>query len=76
MSLSYYILLSIGTLGVTEPIIYMLTEWQYKKNPELEKSSWFEVRSVIFRFKYAKAVYIAVGVICLVAAVRIKNYQL
>lgn len=71
MTLLFYVLLSVGIVGITDPIVYMLTGWKYKKYPELEKSNWFEVQSVVFRFKYAKAVYIAVGVICLAAAVRI-----
>ena len=73
MTLLFYVLLTVGLAGVADPVVYMLAELRYKKNSELEKSNWFEVQSVVFRFKYAKAVYIAVGVICLAAAVMIHN---
>lgn len=62
-------LVAIGIVSLVQPFTYMFLELWYRKNPDAEKTNSFELLDAVFRHKYTKAIYIAVGVICFIAAV-------
>ena len=72
MEILFYILLVLGIVAIMDSLAYMIAENWYKKNPESEKSYRFELLDVVFRHRYAKAIYIAAGVILIAAAVVIR----
>lgn len=69
MEILFYILLVLGIVVIMDSLAYMIAENWYKKNPESEKSYRFELLDVVFRHRYAKAIYIAAGVILIAAAI-------
>ena len=44
---------------------------RYRKNPEAEKENSFELLDAIFRRKYTKAIFIAAGIVCFIAAITV-----
>lgn len=64
-------LLAVGTVTLTEPLAYMFAERRYRKNPEAEKDNSFELLDAIFRRKYTKAIFIAAGIVCFIAAITV-----
>ena len=72
MEILFYILLVLGIVAIMDSLAYMIVENWYKKNPESEKSYRFELLDVVFRHRYAKAIYIAAGVILIAAAIVIR----
>jgi len=72
MRILFYVLLALGIAAITDSLVYIIAEQYYEKNPETEKSYRFELLDVVFRHKYAKAIYIAAGVIFISAAVLIR----
>lgn len=73
MTFLFYLLIAVGIKALVDPFAYMIAERSYRKNPEAEKSNQFELLDVVFRHKYAKAIYIAVGIICFAAAIIVFN---
>ena len=72
MEILFYILLVLGIVAIMDSLAYMIAVNWYKKNPESEKSYRFELLDVVFRHRYAKAIYIAARVILIAAAVVIR----
>lgn len=69
LEILFYILLVLGVIAIMDLLAYIISEQYYKKNPESEKSYRFELLDVVFRHKYIKAIFIAVGIICFAAAI-------
>lgn len=69
MRFLFYLLIALGIQGLVQPLTYTFCERQYRKNPEAEKEYSFELLDVVFRHKYAKAIFIAAGIICFIAAI-------
>ena len=73
MDILFHILLVLGIVAIMESLAYIIVENWYKKNPESEKTYRFELLDVVFRHKYAKAIYIVAGIILIAAAFVIGN---
>ncbi|MCM1330461.1 MAG: hypothetical protein NC253_13590 [Ruminococcus sp.] len=73
MKFLFCALIAIGISVLVQPFTYMFLERWYKKNPDAEKTNSFELLDAVFRHKYTKAIYIAIGVICFIAAVIVFN---
>lgn len=72
MEILFYVLLVLGIVAVMDSLAYIIAEQYYKKNPESEKSYRFELLDVVFRHRYAKTIYIGVGIIFIAAAILIR----
>lgn len=68
MRFLFCLLILLGVQGVVQPLAYMFLERWYRNNPDTEKNNQFELLDAVFRYKYTKTVYIAVGIICFIAA--------
>lgn len=73
MNFLFSSLIAIGIVALVEPLAYVFLKQWYDKNPEAEKTNQFMLLDVVFKHKYTKAIYIAVGIICFIAAIIVFN---
>lgn len=68
MRFLFYLLVVIGVQALMYPLSYVFLVRWYKNNPEAEKTNQFELLDSVYRHKYAKAISIGIGIICLISA--------
>jgi len=68
MTFLYCLLLAVGLAAFAQVFAYTFCKRWYKNNPESEKSNQFELLETVFKHRYARLIYIIVGVVCFIAA--------
>ena len=66
-------LIAISVVTLTHSLIYIFASRWYKNNPEAKKTDLFNLWEHLFKRKYMKTLFIAVGIICFAAAIVVFN---